>query len=356
MAGITRTLKNLVLSLSLARSVCCFAQQPGVEKAMQLVAAGNLDQAASMLLELEKADPADFEVQYRLGLVLLKQGRLKEARGHVESAAKLNPKSPVVRAALALVHEYLGKAAAARKDAPAAAKEFQEAIRIDPTRPVYYLDLAQLLLDHDTAEPAELVLQNAAQRFPKNVEVLRLLGLAKYAQGKSQEALEALLKAIDADPDAESTYASLEALLPDAQQRLPEVVAKLRSFSSRHPGSPIGHYLLALISPEESEALVRRAIQAAPNFWPAYFELYKILKAHERWDEAVVALERAIQLNPGYAPPHYALAEYYNRIGDRDRAAKERRLHHSLLAAQHKAEELHRALAPPLAYAVEPAH
>jgi tetratricopeptide (TPR) repeat protein len=345
-------MSKAALLLLLAFAAAHGLEQASVQKAMDLVAAGKLDQAASMLLDLEKADPRNPDIAYRFGLVLLKQGKLEDARRRLESAAKLDPKYPFVWAALGLLHDSLAKAAA-RNDAPTAAREFQEAIRLDPARAPYYVDLAQLFLDHDTPEPAEIVLNNAARRFPKNAEVLRLLGLADYAQGKTQEALDAFLKAIDADPDAESAYASLQVLLPDAQQRLPEIVAKLRKFSERHPESPIGPFLLALIEPEKSEALLRTAIRAAPAFWPAYFELHKLLKVRGRWEDAAAALQKTVELNANYAPAHYALAEYYNRKGDRVRAAHERELHHKLLGEQRKAEEQHRAQAPRLAFTVD---
>jgi tetratricopeptide (TPR) repeat protein len=328
------------------------AQQISVTKAMELVAAGKLDQAASMFLDLEKAEPRNPEIAYRFGLVLLKQGKLEEARRRLESAARLDPKYPFVWAALGLLHDSIGKAAA-RNDAPTAAREFQEAIRLDPTRAPYYLDLAQLFLDHDTPEPAEIVLKNAVRRFPNQSELLRPLGIALYAQGKTQDALDAFLEAIDADPDAENTYASLQVLLPDAQPRLAEVTARLRRFSDRHPESPIGPFLLALIEPSRSEALLGAAIRAAPNFWPAYFELHKLLKSREQWDGAAAALAKTVELNPNYAPAHYALADYFNRKGDRARAAAEREVHHRLLAEQRKAEEQHRAAAPRLSYSVE---
>ena len=76
---------------------------------------------------------------------------------------------------------------------------------------------------------------------------------------------------------------------------------------------------------------------SAPTFWPAYFELYKLLKDREQWDQAALALEKTAELNPDYAPAHYALAEYYSRKGDRARAAHERELHHKLLADQRTA-------------------
>src|SRR5205823_7794954 len=145
---------------------------------------------------------------------------------------------------------------------------------------------------------------------------------------------------------SEGAHASLETLLPDAGERLPEIKTKLRAFSERQPQSPIGPFLLALVEPDKAEQSLRRAMHVAPGFWPAYFELHKMLKSQEKWDEAAAALEKTMALNPDYAPAHYALAEYFNRKGDRARAAQERELHHKLLAEQRKAEEEHRAKAP----------
>jgi tetratricopeptide (TPR) repeat protein len=260
------------LSLVLLLTVPAFhaAGQPSIDQAMRLVATGQLDQAGSMLLELERS-----------------------------------------------------------------------------------VELAQLFLDHETPEPAELVLKNAVRRFPNSSNLLRLLGLAEYAEGKNQEALDAFLKAIDADPTSAVAYASLETLLPDAGARLPEIKTKLRAFSERQPQSPIGPFLLALVEPEKSELLLRQAMRLAPGFWPAYFELHKLLKAQEKWDEAALALQKTVELNPDYAPAHFALAEYYNRTGERARAAQERELHHKLLTEQRNAEQRRRAQAPRLAFTVE---
>lgn len=329
-------------------------EQPSVEQAMALVAAGKLDAAASMLGDLEQRSPTDPDPAYRLGLILLKQGKLDESRRHLELAANIGPNRPLILSALSLLHDSIADVAAARNDAPTAAAEYQEAIHLDPSRPSYYIALAQLLLDHETPEPAEAVLRNAAQRFPRSPAVLRLLGLAEYAQGKNREALDTFLKVIDAVPNSESAYASLEALLTDAGPRLPEIVTKLRTFSERNPASPIGPFLLALAIPEEAEPLLRQATRAAPDFWPAYFELHKVLKARNNWEESELCLRKTVGLNPDYAPAHYALAECYNRKGDRGGAAKERALHHKLLEDQRQAEERHRALAPRLNYSVPP--
>jgi tetratricopeptide (TPR) repeat protein len=390
--------------------------QPTVEEALRLIGAGRPAEAEKILLGLEKARPGDPEVQYRLGLVLLRNGKPAAARPRLEAAAKLAPE-PVVWLALAqarlrledlpgalaaagrarsspsaqpelaraatlfdaevikyhlrkghaqqaldlakkgvagsdlpVFHNLLGKAYELNRDAASAAAELQQAVRLEPNQAGYYFDLAQLFLDHNMLEPAELVMLEAVRRFPDNAEALRLLGLARYGLGKNEEALDSFLKAIDAAPDSETAYASLETLLPSAGPRIAEIIPRLRRLAGTNPGSPLGPYLLALVVPEESEELLRKAIGAAPDFWPAWFELHKPLKAREKWEEAAAALRKTITLKKDYAPAHYALAEYYMRTGDRAGAARERELHHKLLAAQRAADEKRRADAPRLPY------
>ena len=419
--GPVRRPSSFILGLS---AVACFlcsavgaqtpAKVPTLDDALQLAAGGRLDESERMFLTLENASPQDPEIQYRFGLVLLKRGKVTQARRRLEAAAKLAPQ-PLVWLALAqarlrlddlaaaqaaleharsgnpapppqafqlfdaevikhhlrkgqagpaadlarkaltanglpVFHHLLGQAHDLNHDPAAASDEFQQAIRLDTGQPAYYLDLAQLFLDHDTPEPAELVLTAAAQRFPANAELLRLLGLARYALGKNEEALDAFLQAIDAGPDLESAFASLETLLPSAGARLPEIRDKLRRFSQKRPSSPLGPYLLALTEAEGSEALLRRAIRAAPDFWPAHYELHKRLKAQDQWEAAAAALKKTIALKPDFAPAHYALAEYYNHIGDRARAAQEREIHRKLLAGERAAAEKRRAEAPRLSY------
>jgi len=369
-----------------------------------------------MLTTLERANPGDVEIQYRLGLVLLRNGKPKPALRRLESAAKRAsdplvwlalaqarlrlddlsgalaaaghaglgaPSQPALARALilfdaevikyhlrkgeapqaldlskqalaksnlAVFHNLLGQAHELNHDPSLAAAELQQAIRLDPNQPKHYLDLAELFLNHNTPEPAELVLRGAVHRFPQNAETLRLLGLAHYASGKTEAALDAFLQAIDMAPEMESAYASLETLLPSAGGRVVEIVPRLRQFTTTRPSSPLGPYLLALILPEESEALLRKAIGRSPDFWPAWFQLHKTLKTREKWDEAAAALRKTIALKPDCAPAHYALAEYYNRRGDRDRAAQERERHHKLLLEQRAAAERQRAEAPRLVY------
>ncbi len=405
--------------------------QERMAKAMELASTGDYPASETILLELEKQFPRNAELQYRLGLVLLRQQKFAEAGRRLESAAELLPDFPqawlaVARVRLQLgnragaieaieqanllapdepmvwrasamfyeqaadfakaaeyelrwaeahpddkvsplrameyhiragepdpaieigermliredgpvIHNLLGQAYRLKQDPANAVEELQTALRLDPANPRYYIDLAQLFLDHKTPKPALMVLARAVERFPNDAEILRLYGLAHYATGDKAKALDNFLKITDLDPDSEIGYAALETLLPHAEARLDEIIEKLRGFRRRHPSNPLGHYLLALAleaaSPDAkgSEELLRKAISAEPSFWPAWYELHEKLERQGELAEAIRVLQKTVELNPGHAQAHYSLSRIYARLGEREKAMAARKRHHELV-------------------------
>ena len=172
------------------------------------------------------------------------------------------------------------------------------------------------------------------------------------------KALDAFLRITDIDPDSDIGYSSLETLLPYADDRMEEIITKLRRFSERHPENPLGLYLLALAlsgqspEPDEPQSLLEKAIAAEPSFWPAYFELHKNLATDEEFGEAVRMLEKTVELNPKHAEAHYSLSRIYARLGDRQRAMRARKLHHQLVIEKREASEKQREENPRLPYKV----
>jgi tetratricopeptide (TPR) repeat protein len=433
--------------------------QPSVEsaisEAMKLASAGNLEGAGEILLQLEKSHPGQWEIQYRLGLVLLRQQKTKPAGEHLEAAARLAPRSPLVwlgvaqtrlqlgrrddaieaagRAqalapeepgvarALAMfykqagefrqaaeqelriaetspqdqqafaraaelylragdaektiqlaeqilargdngtVRNWLGHAYRLQGNPARAAEEWQKAIRLEPDKAAHYADLAQLFIDHRTPQPALVTLQEGLRRIPDEPELLRLLGIAYYGTGDTAKALDAFLKLTELQPDSDVAYASLETLVPDAGDRLPEIVERLRALSERKPTSPIGYFLRARVlkidSPGASDqirVLLEKAIAVDASFWPAHFELHKLLLERGDMEAAARALRKTVELNPDYAPAHYGLAQIYAQLGDRERARQEREKHHALATRQREAAEQRRQEAPRLPYAIVP--
>jgi tetratricopeptide (TPR) repeat protein len=362
----------------------------GLDEAMRLASEGQHAEAAAALAKLAAAHPDSAEIRFRLGTVLLRQAKGKEALEQLESAAKLEANVAAIWLALAqarlqeglgkqaneaagralalapadtnigrglgMLHGQMARQARAGKNPGLAIEHWQTAMRLDPTNPRHPLEAAQMFLDHRTFEPAIAILERSWRRFPDNGEVLHLLGVAHYGAGNEQKAVDAFLKLTDLNPGSAIGYASLETLLPGAGSRLNEIIEKLRAFSQRDPASPLGPFLLALAiavrTPDSAELqpLLQKAIERQAKFWPAYFELHKVYANREEWKEAVRLLEKTIELEPQHAPAHFGLAQGYLRLGDRERAAQYRQLHHQLLTRQREQAEALRADAPMLPY------
>ena len=362
-------------------------------RAMELAAQGNFAAAETSLRGLAKSHPSIFDVRYRLGLILLRQGKPEQAAPELEAAVKIQPssalalaslahtrlklkniplavdaagraeklavKDPAAQQALAMVFVEAGRAYRAAKDPAKAVDAYQRAFRVNPDQRDAYLELAGLFLDHRTPKPAVAILESAIARLPREAEFYRLLGLAHYHTGETQKAIAAFLNAVDLDPDAEVGYASFETLLGEAGTQLPEIVKRLQAFRTRKPSGPVGHFLLARAlsitdAPvSEIEPLLRAAVAANAAFWPAHYELGQLLEKQGKQQDALNELSTAEKLKPDYAPVHFSLARLYAAAGDRVKALEHRKKHHELQARERDAAARERAAAPALPYRIE---
>ncbi len=280
----------------------------------------------------------DADSRYRLGLILYKQRKLDESARTLEEAARIEPAQALNWRALALVH-------GARRDGIGEARALQKIVELDPRDIAAYRRLAALLLEHRTADAALAVSQAGVHRFGRDPELLRLRGLALYGLGRKIEAIDSFVSAMDAAPESEVVHASIETLIPDAAERLPAIRERLQRFAGAKPASPLGHFLLALAG-EDREANLRKSLAVDPAFWPAHFELGRMLRDDGDRDAAKEAFQTALQLHPEHEGAHFALSLLYAEAGDRVQASVHRQAHHKLRAASAEAEQKRNAAAP----------
>lgn len=366
----------------LASMAHIFCQEVTVEAALQMAAEGKLREAEAALRILAAKNPHDGDLRYRLGLVLLKQTKMGEAAEALQEAARIDPDSVFPHLALGDVYLRQGNRPAAAQEAARAeplaggsvaawkalatlqgriedaagqAHALQATIRLAPGERGAYSRLASLLVEHRNAEGARAVADAGLRLFPADAELLRLRGLAFYGLGRKQEALDSFLTAMDTAPDSETVHASVETLIDDAGDRLPQITSRLRRFRERHSASPLGPFLLALATRTSTDRfhLLQQAISVDSGFWPAYFELHRVLREQSKREEAIEALETTLRLNPNHEPAHFALAELYLEAGDRERARQHRLEHHRLRAAAAAADQKRAAEAPRFAVTVQ---
>ncbi len=198
---------------------------------------------------------------------------------------------------------------------------------------------------------AEKVLRDLLRKEPNNADGFHLMGLCFHAQGRLEEALEwieravqsqpgeavfltnagnvalalnmidkasrLLEEAVSADPLHADAYNNL-ALVRERQGRLGDADALLEKAIALNPAAALafsnkGNVLRGLGRLDEAIDAYREAIRIAPQLAAARNGLGNALRLSERRDLAIAAFDAAIALAPDYAEAHFnramALAE-----------------------------------------------
>jgi tetratricopeptide (TPR) repeat protein len=227
-----------------------------------------------------------------------------------------------------------------------AAADFQRAVDLDPENDEARTRLAKLLMRQ--RRPAEAVphLELLHQRKPDDVEVLRTLARSRQDQNRREEAERLLDRALALNPDDVLTLTQ-RGLLDLEAGRLEEAEGALRRAASlapfeREPLYNLGRCLHARGKNEEAReweerltrveadlALVKKfmgAVMAAPQDPGPRREMGVIFLRNSQDKEGLRWLQSALQCDPGHRPTHRALADYYQKQGREDLAARHRQL------------------------------
>lgn len=129
------------------------------------------DSALTLLLQVYKNEPSNFEANNNLGSVYLKIEDYGNAIRFFQNALKIDPKNNTVR-------ENLAKAYASNKDFHNAQTMYSEVLKYDKENWDAYIELAKVCIQLDDYTSAEKYLQYVQDRNPsyRRSEVMNLLG------------------------------------------------------------------------------------------------------------------------------------------------------------------------------------
>jgi tetratricopeptide (TPR) repeat protein len=240
----------------------------------------------------------------------------------------------------AQAHHLLGMAYAASNRPDDAERELRTAAGRDPLTESYLYDLGQMQLRRADFASAAATLGKACQRFPNSAQIQLAYGVAAYGQRRFADAIDAFLRVTVIDPVVEQPYVFMGRILPQAADRLPQVVAAFAAWEKAEPDNYLAVCLHAKAlsaaagDPAEIEAKFRRSIQLNDAYWESHFELGVLLARNREWKPAAAELSRSIELNPKVAAAHFQLARAFEKLGDPERAQAERAEHQRLTAAE----------------------
>ncbi len=169
-------------------------------------------------------------------------------------------------------------------------------------------------------DKAATLYRRALKQRPENAEALHLLGVLLHQQGKHEEALRALDKAVRLDHRVAPYHFNYGEVLR-ALGRAEEASARYRRALALEPANADVHFALgtALLEQGDSNAAVssiRRALELRPGDVEAWLNLGNALADKGAPDEAIAAFRRALAIAPGYAEAHVNLGAVLQQGGD----------------------------------------
>jgi predicted Zn-dependent protease len=228
-----------------------------------------------------------------------------------------------------------------------AMRDYRRALELDPELAQVRLRVAEILLEDKQPREALPHLLRLRKQFPRRADVMARLGQCYYLQGRQQEArqlLEAAVKQLPNDPQLLLHLARLELVA----RRPARAEQWLRRALKVNPFEPDALYSLAtslrylgrekeaddaLTRYKKMNGLLQEANQLlqeeakSPSQDPAAAcKIGGLLLRIGQEDRGLYWLDQALLRQRGYKPAHEALANYFEKKGDRVRAAAHRRL------------------------------
>jgi Flp pilus assembly protein TadD len=307
--------------------------------------AEQFDEALPPLESAYRIEPHNHDNELDLALALQGKGNFTRAREHVQGL--------LASRETAEGHRLAGELDEASGDPLSAVHEFERAVRQDPSEQNYFEWGSELLL-HRAVWQAKDVFSTGAKAYPKSQRMLTALGAALFAGALYDEAARRLCEASDLDPADPEPYTFMGRIEISAPNPLPCVEQKLARFAEQRPADPLANYFYAMTLWKQKgqstdpaalarvEGLLNKAVTVDPQCSDAYFQLGVIQAAQRDYAKAIDFYSKAIEANPQMSEAHYRLGVAYDRVGEKDKAAQQFRLHDEIEKQQAAAIEKQR--------------
>ena len=301
------------------------------------VQGGRIAQATPLLAAAQRIDPSSYGNGYDLAQAYFLTEHLIDARRTVKQLIQQKNTGEL--------HNLLGQIEEKDGNFVAAANEFETAAHMDPSEENLFAWGSEYLL-HRTYDPAITVFEQATRRYPDSSRLAIGLGMSLYWRGRFDEAVKALLTAVDLAPSDPRCYLFLSKAYDNFPAQGQEVAARFRRYAELEPSNARAQYYYAMslwkgnaghdAGPylQTVESLLKRSIALDDGFAEAHFQLGNLCSDHHEFARSYSEYERALALDPGLADAHYRLGQQYVRDGRKDRAQQEFALYQQLRAAR----------------------
>lgn len=252
-----------------------------------------------------------------LGTLLLNDGRLDEARRHLERALDSNPGD-------AVCYNQLGVILARQGDPAGAQQLYRRALQLRPLYADAHYNLGVLLAAEGAAEQALRHYLDARKVRDHDAELENNLGVTLAQLGRTEEAMEHFRRVLQLDPDSAEGHGNLGNLLFEGN-RVGDAVAHYRRGLALRDSDDLRYNLQAAVDLlEDVESDIRQlesAVAGRSADLRSLVQLTDLYAMAGRYDEALALARQILALARGNADGERAMSERVRRF---ERALDER--------------------------------
>jgi tetratricopeptide (TPR) repeat protein len=195
-----------------------------------------------------------------------------------------------------------------------------------PDREEHWLNLTRELMELSRYSEAISAVQDGLAANPKSYALHLRLGAADLSAGRYQEAETVFRNLVEAGDPLPTSYIGLAQVLL-RMGRADEAASELSAAQQKLGAIFLISYFRGLSldragKRREAISAIQEAIRLNPSSAEAHLELGKIELAVGRVNDAIVELEKALNLSPRNVQARRLLSQAYRRAGDPKRAAK----------------------------------
>jgi len=242
-----------------------------------------------------------------------------DPRAAADAAAKIlaeHPGHPVATLLLGTAHRSLGD--------PSAATAFRDLAATQPDSALIQLELGQTLRKEGKNADALIALQKAVELEPDLAEAWREISMIQAARGDAaacDTAYDHYTRLADPEKHIAEAAAAFSLFRLDAAESL------ARKHLKRDPEDVVALRMLAAIAAERedyltAERLLAQCLELAPGYRAARFELARVLFSQQKADPMLPLLERLLATRPDDLLARSLQASAHSLLGRNDHAVE----------------------------------
>lgn len=185
---------------------------------------------------------------------------------------------------------------------------------------------AFLLHQNGESEQAEKLYISIVNKMPGRADVLHLLGILCGQQGRYEESLIWLRKALAVQPNSATFHNSVGNVYRHLGN-VEQATHHYRYALKLHPNSPATNNNLGILYHKqnqlsEAEAYYRAAVTIKPDYADAYFNLSTVYTLQQKYEDAIANLRLALQYQPNHIQANTHLAQLLLQTGQTEEAVE----------------------------------